>query len=172
MSRYRHGIFENLISIAVALAIILVCLLGWFLAKYWLDLFIIIAAGFLLVFAVAIVYDFRYGPIFEKSLTGFVPQSAPIAASSIVSGWVTYRAFLPENVDGRLEETTIILLFAMLLVLASIFNFSEGVYPLRDCPAGQRKKFRNARLKLTLNLTLVHGAAAFLIGYAISSCMG
>ncbi len=165
MRKSDIGIKEIIFSLLLFPALILFVVALWFIVLQSPIIFAIAVIVIVLLSASIVVWDFLDGPLFDIDLTNFVPQTVPITAASALSGWVTYRMFMPVHYDGRLEENSFILILSLIVTIFSIINFCEAMYPLKYCQPDSQREFRNDRLKLLLIMLLIHGVVMFLIGF-------
>lgn len=169
LNGFKHGIKENACSIVLALAMIIAVLLLWRVANSSVIIFCIAVVGVILCSAAFIVYDAKEGPIFDWNLSGFSIQAAPVFASSFISGWSAHKLLFSGRAEELQEAAVILLVVSLMVTLSSLFNISESAFrPEKAELLEQKRERRWCRIKLTVNLLLVHGVFAVALGVLTS----
>ncbi len=173
MKKYKHSWSDNISSLLIGFGLIAIIYTGWKLATYSIGLFFGSMALVLGAMTYYSLYEFVSGTRKSLDLSGFIAQSAPIAASSFIAGWTAYRIFkideYNQNFLADLEGNVILLLISVLLAFFSMIALVESAYPDKykvksAAPAG----FYSGRWSLMLNLLSVHGLLSGITGLLLS----
>lgn len=172
MEKYKHNFFDNVLSLLVGIIFLVIVFVGWKFAVKNMFLFL----GFVIIILFCMGF-FSFYELASKTrkgvnLSGFITQSAPIAASSFVAGWTAYRVFKIDNQNPNylsdLEGNVVLLLISILLAFFSMVALVEGAYQDKyKCKSEIPEQFFSGRRSLMLNLMLVHGILSGVSGFII-----
>lgn len=173
MEKYKHSWSDNLFSLLVSFGFLATIFIGWKLANYSIGLFLGSVAILIGAMAYYSLYEFVSGTRKGLDLSGFIAQSAPIAASSFIAGWTAYRIFKIDEQNpsflADLEGNVILLLISVLLAFFSMIALVEGAYPDKyKVKSAIPADFYSGRRSLMLNLMLVHGLLSGVAGLLLS----
>lgn len=159
---YRFRFLPNFCSLFIAVLVSAAVIGLWIFATRQMAVTIIITVALIIFFVIYIVAEWQMKKKMSIDLSGFSFQASPIAAASMIAGWSAYPMI--KELD---EENAILLTATCIFAFHSMIALVESVYP-------DRKRSRRAhktpdKLYLTLNLILIQGIVAGIIGYIAAS---